>query len=89
MAFPKTRAELVEQGYTFQSRGECAGRNCKSQLEWWTTPAGKSMPLDPMDEDGSPVTTHFYTCPDGAEFKRRRGRQKQMAYLHTSKGRQS
>jgi hypothetical protein len=86
MSFPRTRNELIEQGYKFQSRGDCSGRTCGRKMEWWTSPNGKSMPLDPMDGANALVTSHFYTCPDGAEFKKRQGRKKQMAFLHTNKG---
>jgi hypothetical protein len=88
MSVPKTRAELVAQGYIFQSRGQCSGRTCGATMEWWLSPAKRSCPYDAMPADDSPVMSHFATCPDGAEFKRRQGRAKQMAFLHTNKGRQ-
>jgi hypothetical protein len=86
MPFAKTRAELVANGYIYQSRGLCSGRTCGAEMEWWLSPDKRPTPFDAMPADDSPVTSHFATCPEGAEFRRRKSRQKQMAFLHTRKG---
>jgi hypothetical protein len=55
-------------------------------MEWWTSPKKANCPFDAMAEDDSPVMSHFATCPDGAEFKRRQSKAAQMKYLHATKG---
>lgn len=70
MPFPKTKAELVKAGYIFNKPGTCTGRRCKAAIEWWITPTGKDMPMDPMPKDDSEATPHWGTCPDRVNFKR-------------------
>lgn len=51
-------------GYTLVSLGVCAG--CRRSIGWAQTPKGRTAP---MDRDG---TNHFATCPQAAEFRRRK-----------------
>ena len=64
MPFPKTEAELIAAGYTFEKQGRCQSPKCKAEIEWWRTPKGKAMPLDAGD-----LTPHWSTCPDAASFR--------------------
>jgi hypothetical protein len=41
-------------------------------MEFWTTPEGKSIPMDVMAEPESPAISHFATCPLAKEFRKRR-----------------
>ncbi len=43
----KTDTELVAAGYKFVKKGKCRGESCGAELEWWETPRGKLMPIDP------------------------------------------
>lgn len=70
MPFPKTCDELKASGYIFSGHGTCKG--CGGDIEWWMTPSGKSIPMDPMERGLSPATTHWNTCTDSAGFRRAR-----------------
>lgn len=70
MAFPQTLNELEANNYRFNGHGRCKG--CGAAIEWWYTPEGGRMPLDIMLEATTPVTSHFATCPNAAEFRKRK-----------------
>lgn len=57
MPFPKTDAELREKGYRFKETGRCRFEDCGEEIEWWETPAGRMIPLDP-----GTMEPHFATC---------------------------
>lgn len=65
MPFPKTEADLKAQGYRFKDKALCRG--CHATIEWWTTPNGKLMPLDP----GS-CEPHWGSCPARDQFKKKK-----------------
>ena len=70
MGFPKTRAEMVDQSYQRRvGRSVCSG--CGSAIEFWRTPKGKEMPMDPMPFPESPATPHWATCPKAESFRKR------------------
>lgn len=68
MAFPKTLDELKPAGYTFTGEGRCKG--CGEEIEWWKTPSGKNLPLNPMERGISEAVAHWATCPDAARFRK-------------------
>lgn len=70
MSFPATRAALEFAGYRRQSSTFCMG--CNQAMEFWTTPQGKSIPMDVMTEAESPAISHFATCPLAQQFRRRK-----------------
>jgi hypothetical protein len=41
-----TAADLTAKGYRFRGHGVCASRICKARIDWYSTPAGKLIPLD-------------------------------------------
>lgn len=45
-------------------------RGCGAPILWVLTPAGRKMPVDPPDEDGTPTVSHFSTCPDASRFRK-------------------
>ncbi len=56
-------------------------RSCRAKIIWFTTAAGKKMPVDadtvePDDDDDEldleRHVSHFATCPDAARFRRGR-----------------
>lgn len=63
MPFPKTIEELTAQGYKFENGATC--KACHADIEWWTTPKGKKIPMD----QGTAVS-HWSTCPSAADFRK-------------------
>ena len=70
MPFPPTRDALVAGGYVFSNHARCKG--CGQEIEWWTTPRGRKMPLNLMQEGSSAAASHFSDCPDEPLFRRDR-----------------
>lgn len=68
-AMPKSRREMLEQGYQPTGNGTC--RMCHVPIEWWRTPNGSKSPHEPMPELDSPMLSHFATCPFEKQFRRR------------------
>jgi hypothetical protein len=68
MPFPVTLRAMQEAGYKRQSYSRCKG--CKQPMEWWTTPTGARIPMEPMPLDDSPAVSHWATCPKAADFRR-------------------
>ena len=63
MGFPKTDNELTKAGYTFEGKGKCKG--CGAEIEWFRTPKGKAMPIDP-----GTMEPHWSTCPVAKDFRK-------------------
>jgi ribonuclease HI len=64
--FPSTVEELKAAGYTIRHEGvECRG--CKALIDFWTSPAGKAVPLD-----HGTAMPHFKTCPKADQFRKAR-----------------
>lgn len=64
MPFPTTEAEFAAQGYKFTSRSHCRG--CGAEIEWWTTPKCKMIPLDP-----GTLEPHWATCANAEKFRKK------------------
>lgn len=73
-AFPATRGEMLNAGYKYGSTEQCKG--CQATIEFWYTPQNTRIPMNPMREADSaaPVKSHFATCPQAEEFRRKKGR---------------
>ncbi len=56
-------ADLIAAGFRCDNRAKCQGKNCGREIEWWVTPKGKKMPLNPDTKE-----PHFSTCPDAKNF---------------------
>jgi nitrous oxide reductase accessory protein NosL len=69
MPFPKTADEMKATGYEFQNDAVCKG--CGSDIEWWKSPKGNMVPMDPMPRGSSEAVAHFSTCPDASTFRRK------------------
>jgi hypothetical protein len=65
MPFPKTDTELRAAGYTFDRTETCKGPNCRKEIEFWWTPSGKRIPLDP-----GTMEPHWATCVDADRFRK-------------------
>ena len=68
MPIPKTLNELKTAGYIFENESTCKG--CGDDLEWWTTPSGKKIPMNPMAGD-SPAVAHWSTCIESDSFRKK------------------
>lgn len=62
MGFPKTLNELKAAAYKFSNDANCKG--CVDEIEWWQTPTGRKLPMNPMSTETSPAVTHWATCSD-------------------------
>ena len=66
---PKTRKALLAAGYRYNGNGLC--RACFAPFEWWTTPAGKNIPMRVKTVEGcEELISHFIDCEARAEFRR-------------------
>jgi hypothetical protein len=70
MSFPATLAELEQAGYKRGARTTCSG--CFAPMEFWFTPGGNRIPMDPMEGPDSKAVSHFATCPKAAQFRKAR-----------------
>jgi len=61
MTLPKTMEELVPAGYKMDNQTATCSY-CGADIEWWITPRGSKMPLDPMNRGTDKVSCHFDTC---------------------------
>ena len=68
MSFPQTFDEMKPRGYKFDNDAECRG--CGDAIEWWTTPNGKKIPMNPMTSGASPAVAHWSTCSDAPDFRK-------------------
>ncbi len=66
---PKTRRELIEQGYQFVGNDTCV---CGKPIEYWRTPNQKVAPYDRMPNAESAANSHFQFCRDGLKNYYRR-----------------
>jgi hypothetical protein len=57
--------ELRAASYRFDRTETCKGPNCRQEIEFWWTPGGKRIPLDP-----GTMEPHFATCVDVDRFRR-------------------
>lgn len=65
--FPATPAEARAAGYTMRHENvQC--RACPAMIDFWTTPAGKAIPI----ERGEKFISHFSNCPGAGQFRRAR-----------------
>jgi len=67
MEFPKTFDEMKAAKYTFDNDATCRG--CGDEIEWWITPTGKKLPMNPMTSGNSPAIAHWATCDNPPERK--------------------
>lgn len=65
MPFPTTAKEMTAQGYEFTGSGKC--RDCGAELDWYRTPAGKSIPMN-----AGLIEPHWSTCPNTEAFRRKK-----------------
>lgn len=65
---PATREELNRAGWRHSVSRDC--KLCHSPLEFWITPNGKLMPLDPiLDGNKWLLASHWATCVFADSFR--------------------
>jgi len=69
MAFPKTLNEMTERGYKFKDHAECRG--CGDPIEWWETPNGRNIPMNPMTGGESEAAPHWVSCTEQDLFRKK------------------
>jgi hypothetical protein len=67
MPFPKTLDDMKPAGYRFDNDAVCRG--CGDDIEWWITPNGKKIPMNPMQRGVSEAVAHWATCTDAPLFR--------------------
>lgn len=70
MAFPKTSDDLKAMGYVFIDDAECKG--CGEAIEWYRTPKGKSIPINPMGCGSDKAIPHWTTCTEADFFHKKK-----------------
>ncbi len=65
MPLPTNAIDLQLAGYKFSDKGQCS--KCRASIEWWITPKNRKTPLD-----SGTLITHFATCPNAAEFRKKK-----------------
>jgi len=68
MAFPQTFDEMKARGYQFDN--DAIFRGCGDDIEWWITPTGKKIPMNPMTSGSSQAVAHWATCTEQDTFRR-------------------
>jgi hypothetical protein len=68
MPFPATLAALEAAGYTRMVYTRCSG--CGAAMEFWRTPGGKRIPMNPMSSPEAEAVSHFATCTSAAKFRK-------------------
>jgi hypothetical protein len=69
--FPKTNGEMLMRGYEPSGSGAVAVcRACGAPLEWWQTPTGRALPMNPMPTPETPAIAHWSTCTDPNRFRK-------------------
>lgn len=68
MPFPANSVEMKNAGYVFDNDATCRG--CGDDIEWWITPRGSKLPMNPMDSGSTSAISHFTTCSDVKSFRK-------------------
>ncbi len=69
MPFPATLAALEEAGWKRSNYGRCKG--CRDSIEWWWTPNGERMPMQPMATPESEAISHWARCGTANQFRKK------------------
>lgn len=70
--FPKTNGEMLMRGYQPGSGAlhKCRARDCGQLIEFWTTPSGRTIPMNQMPTPETPAVAHYATCTDPNRFRK-------------------
>lgn len=53
--------------YRFSDHGVCV--ICQAEIEWWLTPQGRNIPMNPMPTEDTPAIGHWVTCDDFDKYR--------------------
>ena len=70
MGFPATREAMEKAGYRRSNYSRCKG--CSGAIEWWMTPTGSRIPMEPMPDPESMAKSHWGTCPNAKDFQKKK-----------------
>ncbi len=74
MAIPDTRDGLESLGYKYTGSSACRG--CGAEMQWFTTPRGKKLPMSAIpgteDDESQKLEAHWSVCPKANEFRSNR-----------------
>lgn len=59
-----SREELEADGYRHMGTSRCKGSACGAEIDWYETPRGKNIPINP-----DTLKPHWETCPSTDEFR--------------------
>lgn len=69
--FPRTNGEMLMRGYEPSSATTYAKcRGCGADVEWWRTPTGRNLPMNPMPTPETPAIAHWSTCTKADSFRK-------------------
>ena len=69
MPFPQTLDELTAENYVFKDHAVCKG--CGEDIEWWSTPSNKNIPMNPMKRGSDAAVAHWSTCTEADFFRKK------------------
>jgi hypothetical protein len=68
--FPQNNGEMLMRGYEPSSGPLARCRGCNAEIEWWTTPTGRRLPMNPMPTPQTPAIAHWSTCTNPEKFRK-------------------
>lgn len=66
--WPKTKAELEAEGYSYERSHTCRGKDCKRTIEFWRSKNNKLVPLTRADI--GLYQPHWQDCPNADDFRK-------------------
>lgn len=69
MPIPENSDAMKAAGYLFMDHGCCDA--CYREIEWWRTPQGRQIPMDPMPRPSAPARGHWSTCDQMVQTKKK------------------
>ena len=74
---PDNSNDLRALGYEYVNDSNCRG--CGARIEWWITPRGKRIPMEPKivgsitaGDRREIVEPHWQNCPNADDFRKKR-----------------
>jgi hypothetical protein len=68
--FPQNNTEMLMRGYEPNGGPQATCRACNAPIEWWMTPTGRKLPMNPMPTPETPAIAHWSTCTNPDRFRK-------------------